>query len=614
MVLVQGVERGVTLLHLSLGISVADLFVQTAEAAEIAAEDLLIFSSEGQLVNGKASLTDVTDAEGELFALRRGSLGCKDLPEEKERDWQTFPGFPPHDAYEEPFFFDGDWAEQALQEDERLLFDLTVRARKTFAVYFMHLRKYERMAQQLSIRSAACPVLLKSIKLYYKQIKSQFASVRIQLETLKTETLPSAHSFKAKLKALQMQEQLTPYIQLLLKDGNLKNCGKSFAASLRSLETKLSEVESLLEDAKKTLKEKLARAKSRISASTRFVKFHPSVSAEKRSQDLVNALQCCALYRQLRLALNLRNLEEVERVRDRIDEVLELVEVAERALAELEGWGRQEKEENTRVIALFKEVINVCADKATRLTHRGQYKLSKIATKIALLNSKKELLDFPAKFPAACEAALCEIERRRCANLQLSEMYAELCHHIVTEEERRYAFVNNYGKYLPQDMFGELENPVMPRNLLRHLLNIETREIDASHFGDIDECFKGTILHYENELKQAEAQRLQDQKELAEKCERLERDLKDAAILLQRLEGEKKELQTQIQNYSVELGLLREETRGSELRMLQAEITKLQRKEAAFKEGWVEQVQSLELEVKLLRARERKKSRTIDLP
>jgi hypothetical protein len=48
--------------------------------------------------------------------------------------------------------------------------------------------------------------------------------------------------------------------------------------------------------------------------------------------------------------------------------------------------------------------------------------------------------------------------------------------------------------------------------------------------------------------------------------------------------------------------------------MLHAEITKLQRKEAAFKEGWVEQVQSLELEVKLLRARERKKSRTIDLP
>ena len=612
MVLVQGVERGVTLLHLSLSISVADLFVQTAEAAGIAAEDLLIFSSEGQLVNGKATLTEVTDAEGELFALRRGSLGCKDLPEEKERGWQTFRDFPPHDAYEEPFSFNGDWAEQALQEDERLLFDLTVRARKAFAVYFMHLRKYDRMAQQLSIRSAACPVLLKSIKLYYKQIKSQFASVRIQLETLKAETLPSAHSFKAKLKALQMQEQLAPYIQLLLKDGNLKNCGKAFAASLRSLETKISEVESLLEDAKKTLKEKLSRTKTRISALNRFFQIYSA--SETRSQDLANALQCCVLYRQLRLALNRSNLEEVERVRDRIDEVLDLVEIAERALDELEGWGRQAKEENTRVTTLFKEVITMCADKATKLAHRGQYKLSKIATKIAVLNSKKELLDFPAKFPAACQAALCEIERRRCANLQLSEMYAELCHHIVTEEERRHAFVNNYGKYLPQDMFGELENPVMSRNLLRHLLNIETREIDASRFGDIDECFKGTILHYENELKQAEAQRLQDQKELAEKCERLERDLKDAAILLQRLEGEKKELQTQIQNYSVELGLLREETRGSELRMLHAEINKLQRKEAAFKEGWVEQVQSLELEVKLLRARERKKSRTIDLP
>jgi hypothetical protein len=32
-------------------------------------------------------------------------------------------------------------------------------------------------------------------------------------------------------------------------------------------------------------------------------------------------------------------------------------------------------------------------------------------------------------------------------------------------------------------------------------------------------------------------------------------------------------------------------------------------KEAAFKEGWIEQVQNLEMEVRMLRSRERKKSR-----
>lgn len=612
MVLVQGVERGVTLLQLPLSTAVADLLAQTAQAAGITPEDLLIFTSEGELVNWKGTLSGVTGTEGELFALRRGCLNCKELPEEAERDWRTFRNFPPHDAYEEPFSFEGDWAGQALQEDERLLFDLTVRARKAFALYFLHLRKYDQLAEKLKIRSAACPVLLKSLKLYYKRIKSQFASVRRQLETLKAETFPAAQSFKARLKALQAQSLLAPYVQLLLKDGNLKNCGKNFATSLRSLENKLSEIESLLEEAKKTLREKLTRAKSRISSLTRF--FEVYYSAEVRPEDLASALQCCALYRQLRLALNSHNFAEVETVRDRIDEVMDLVETAERTLAELEECGRQGKEENTRVAALFKEVVTICAEKATKLTHRGQHKLAKITTKIAALNSKKELLDFPTKFPVACEAALCEIERRRSANQFLSAMYAELCHHIVTEEERRCEFVATHGKYLPRDMFGELEGPVMPRSLLRHLLTIEPREVERNSFGVLDDCFKGTILHYENELKQAEVQRLQDQKELAEKCERLERDLKDAAVYLQRLEGEKKELQTQVQNYSVELGLLREETRGSELRMLHAEITKLQRKEAAFKEGWVEQVQSLELEVKLLRARERKKSRTIDLP
>jgi len=612
MVFVQGVERGVTLLQLPLSTAVADLLAQTAQAAGVTPEDLLIFTSEGELINGKATLSGVTDTEGELFALRRGSLSCKELPEEVERDWRTFRDFPAHDAYEESFCFEGDWAGQALQEDERLLFDLTVRARKAFALYFLHLRKYDRLAEKLKIRSSACPVLLKSIKLYYKRIKSQFTSVRHQLETLKAETFPAAQSFKARLKALQAQDQLAPYVQLLLKDGNLKNCGKAFAASLRSLENKLSEVESLLEDSKKTLREKLTRAKSRISSLTRF--FEVYYSTEVRPGDLASALHCCALYRQLRLALNSRNSAEVESVRDRIDEVLDLVETAERTLAELEECGRQGKEESTRVAALFKEVVTVCAEKATRLAHRGQHKLAKFMNKIAALNRKKELLDFPTNFPVACEAALCEIERRRSANQFLSAMYAELCHHIVTEEERRCEFVTSHGQYLPRDLFGELEGPVMPRSLLRHLLTIDTREVETSSFGALEDCYKGTILHYEKELKQAEVQRLQDQKELAQKCERLERDLKDAAIFLQRLEGEKKELQIQVQNYSVELGLLREETRGSELRMLHAEITKLQRKEAAFKEGWVEQVQSLELEVKLLRARERKKSRTTDLP
>lgn len=606
MVLVQGVERGVTLLRVPVTTPVASVVRDTAKAAGLAVEDLLIFTSEGVLVNDLPELT-----EGELFALRRGSLCCKDPSPAEERDWKTFEGFPPHDAYEESFSFEGDWADRTLQDDERLLFSLTERARETYAVYMLHFKQYDQLAERLKIRTAACPVLLKSIELFYKQIKTQFATVRSQLEALKTETLPAAHSFKARLKALLTQDTVAPYIHQLLKDGQLKNYGKTYAASIRSLENKLSEVESLLDDSKKTLREKMTKARNRCTAFSRFLQLFSSV--ESKHQDLLNALQCCTLYRQMRLALNQKQLAEVELIRDHIDEMLDVVETAERVLAELEELGRLEREENTRVTALFKDIISVCAEKATRLNHRGQYKLAKIAAKTANLRNKMEILNFPSEFPVACEAALCEIERRRSANLQLADMYAELCHHIVTEEERRWEFVDKYGKYLPKDLFSELENPVISRHLLRHLLVIEPRESDCSVYGRTDDCFKRTILHYETELKEAEVQRLQDQEKLAEKCDRLERDLKDAAVLLQQIEGEKKELQTQIQNYSVELGLLREETRGSEQRMLQAEIAKLQRKEAAFKEGWVEQVQGLELEVKLLRARERKKSRTLDL-
>ena len=160
-------------------------------------------------------------------------------------------------------------------------------------------------------------------------------------------------------------------------------------------------------------------------------------------------------------------------------------------------------------------------------------------------------------------------------------------------------------------LFPELEIPPIPSSTLHQLLNYDSPDISSKPtlFTHLNPHFQHTILHYEGELRQSEVQQTQELHGLQTKCQRLEQDLAELTEMIAHCSSDKQALRLQLQTYSMELGGLKEKARGSQLRVLRAELDRLQKKEVAFKEGWVEQVQSLEMEVRLLRAKERKNSR-----
>lgn len=616
MVNVLGVELGRPLLTVSTAVPTSDIFAMVSSEAGIPEEELLIFNSEGVLIDPKQDLATQTLEDSDLFAIRNNSVSCDVKSVHSAKDWKTFKNFPAHDAYEEPFPFDSATGAEpeGLQETERLLFALTLKARRAYALYIMHMRRYDKIARMLEIRARACPVLLKSVKLYYKQVRYHCRNVSGKLQKLKLESMQKAESFKPRLKELAEMQHLAPYIEQILSNSSFKNYGKHYSASLRSLENKLIEVEKLLEATKKSIREKMTKAKNRTSTLTRFLKSYFGAETRCKEPLFAAALNVCSAYRSLRTMLNetLRcGHRRIDSTESDLEDYQDKVEAAERIVAELDEFGRQEKEESTRITVIFKETVAECADKANRLKLRGKDKLMKIERKLVRLEEGKEMLDFPSKFTSNCEAALCEMERRKATSLYFTDMYAELCWNLDCEEERKREFLQNYGRTLPAQLFPELEQPPIPSSTLHRLLNYDDSDIlsKPSLFTQLDPRFQHTILHYEGELRQSEVLQTQEMLGLQTRCHRLEQDLAELTELITRCGREKQELRGLLQTYSAELGELREGARGSQLRVLRSELDRLQKKEAAFKEGWVEQVQSLEMEVRLLRARERKKSR-----
>lgn len=616
MVNVLGVELGRPLLTVSTAVPTSDIFAMVASEAGIPEEELLIFNSEGLLIDPKQDLSTQTLEDSDLFAIRNNNVSCDVKSVHSAKDWKTFKNFPAHDAYEEPFPFDSatDAEVEGLQETERLLFALTLKARCAYALYIMHMRRYDKIARMLEIRAKACPVLLKSVKLYYKQVHYHCRNVSGKLQKLKLESIQRAETFKPRLQELAGMQHLAPYIQRILSNSSFKNYGKHYSASLRSLESKLIEVEKLLEATKKSIREKMTKAKNRTSTLTRFLQGYFGAETRCKEPIMAAALNVCAAYRSLRTQLNEAvrcGHRRIDSSESDIEDYQDQVEAAERIVTELDDFGRQEKEESTRITMIFKETVAECADKANRLKLRGKDKLVKIERKLARLEEGKDMLDFPCKFASNCEAALCEMERRKATSLYFTDMYAELCWKIDCEEERKREFQHNYGPTLPAQLFPELEQPSIPSSTLHKLLNYDSTDIlsKPSLFTQLEPRFQHTILHYEGELRQSEVQQTQELHGLHTRCQRLEQDLAELTALIDRCTSEKQGLIVQLQTYSAELGELREAARGSQLRVLRTELDRLQKKEAAFKEGWVEQVQSLEMEVRLLRSRERKKSR-----
>lgn len=621
MVNILGVELGRPLLTVSTAVPSSDVFAMVASEAGIPEEELLLFNTQGVLIDPKLDLAAQTLEDSDLFAIRNNSVACDIKSVQTSKDWKTFKHFPELDVYEEPYPFTEELVESGVQETERLLFALTLKARRAYALYLMHMRRFDKVARVLDIRAKACPVLLKSVKLYYKQVQYHCSAVCQHLEKLKGETLEKAECFKPRLQALGEVEHLAPYVQQLLSNPAFKNYGKSYASSLRNLKSKLIEVERLLELTKKSIRDKMTRAKNRLNTLTRFLQAYFGSEVRGKEPTLAaHAVAVCSQYRQLRLQLNdlLRSGynvigpitintpsdAEVEVFQDQIDEM-------ERILAELDDFGRQEKEETMRIMVIFKETVGECADKANRLKLRGKDKLEKIEKKVKRLEAGKELLDFPGHFPANCEAALCELERRRATALYFTDMYAELCQQICTEEGNKRTFLDTWGEKIPGTLFAELEVAPFSEDCLKKLLDIpQTDTSEASSlFGALDPRCKHTILHFEGELRQAEVQQVQEMQGLQRKCERLEQDLAEVTALIKQRSEEKLGLRRELQNYAGQLEQAREDARGSQLRVLRTELDRLQKKEAAFKEGWVEQVQSLEMEMRLLRAKERKRNR-----
>jgi hypothetical protein len=619
MVNVLGVELGRPLVTVSTAVPTADIFAMVASEAGIPEEELLIFNSEGVLIDSKLDLAAQTLEDSDLFAIRNNSVSCEIKSVHSLKDWKAFKNFPAHDAYEEPFPFDNatDTDNAGIQETERLLFALTLKARRAYALYIMHMRRYDKIARMLEIRARACPVLLKSVKLYSKQVRYHCRNVNGKLQNLKLESLEKAENYKPKLKALAEIEHLAPYIQRILANSAFKNYGKHYSASLRSLENKLIEVERLLESTKKSIREKMTKAKNRTSTLSRFIQGYFGAEIRCKEPLFAASLNVCAAYRTLRTILNdtLRfghiRADICPSSETEIEEYQYKVEETERILTELDEYGRQEKEESTRITVIFKETVAECADKANRLKLRGKDKLLKIERKLVRLEEGKEMLDFPSRFTGNCEAAMCEMERRKATSMYLADMYAELCWNIECEEENKREFVQTYGKILPSQLFPELEIPPIPSSTLHKLLNYDNPDISSKPtlFTQLNPPFQHTILHYEGELRQSEVQQTQELHGLQTRCQRLEQDLGELTEMIENCSSEKQALRLQLQTYSMELGGLREKARGSQLRALRVELDRLQKKEVAFKEGWVEQVQSLEMEVRLLRAKERKNSR-----